>query len=269
MNTFNTQNPKVRLIAFFLFLAVIMLISGCDILLPAQPLPPTATTTQIQTVTPTIDWFPATPTPTGIPISSPTPRPTLADMRDGVTELLVDDDFTDASLWRTQQGSAGNVAFGNQNLSLAVAKPSTSLTSLSQHAIPADFYLEITLQTNLCQAEDQIGILFWYEADGYAYRILVNCAGQVRLELLQGGRNNVVHDWERASQMQLGSPANNRLGVWVADGRFQLYINDVFQFEETIANDQSGGLAVFARTISSSAMTIRFSDLQVYRVEPD
>jgi hypothetical protein len=45
-----------------------------------------------------------------------------------------------------------------------------------------------------------------------------------------------------------------------------LYIDDVFQFEERISRDQNGGLGLFARTIEGNAMTIRFSDLQIYQV---
>ena len=269
MNNNHSFHQKIRFASAMIALALFLFVSGCDILLPAQPLPPTATPTQTYTVTPTVDWFPATPTPTGVILPSPTPQPTQADMRAGVTELLVDDKFTDERLWQTQQGTAGNIAYGNENLSLAVAQPSTFLTSLSQHDLLENFYLEITIQTNLCQPADQAGILFWWQSNSNYYRLMMDCAGQVRLELIQDGRNFVVHDWEIASQVQLGSPASNRLGLWVSNGQFQLYVNDIFQFEETIASDQSGKLAVFARTISGSAMTVRFSNLEIYRVETD
>lgn len=250
-----------------MLLSILLIFAGCDLLTPPQPLPPTATSTQTPLPSPTFDWFPATPTPTLIAIPSPTPQPTLEGSLSGITEIRVDDDFSDEGLWETPQGQSGNVAFGTQNLSLAVARPDATLTSLSQHLLPSDFYLELTVQTSLCEPLDQFGIVFWQVANTDFYRLMVNCAGQYRLELIQGGQNFVLHDWEAAAQMALAAPATNRLALWVRDGQLQFYINDVFQFEERIAQDRNGTLGVFARTVLGPAMTVRFSDLQIYRVE--
>ena len=251
-----------------LTLVALISLSGCSDFLPPEPtITPTLTATQTETPTPTIDWFPATPTPTLPPLPSPTPQPTLEDLRAGITELLVEDDFTDESLWETRQSPAGNVAFGTQNLTLAIARAGTSLTSFSQHRLPENFYLEMTLQTSLCQPGDQMGLLFWRQSEGDYYRLLIDCASQVRLELVQGGQTIVLVDWMTAARVQPGAPATHRVGLYVSRGLFQLYINDAFQFENRIAQNRSGGLGVFARTISGNAMTIRFSDLQIYRTE--
>jgi len=262
-----SQKPtqiKVRILIFILGIA--LFISGCDLLLPTPPLPPTETPTQTVTSTLTIDWFPATPTPTFIPITSPTPQPTLADQRSGVTELLVEDDFTDDTLWTASQSESGNVAFGIENLTLAVARQNAYLFSLSQHPLPANFYLEFSAQSSLCQPEDQFGVVFWRQSEGDYYRLLLTCAGQYRLELVQGGQTIVVHNWEVSSRMQPGTQATNRIGLWAYQGQFQLYINDTFQFEEGVADDRDGELGVFARTVSGNVMTIRISDLQIYKV---
>lgn len=250
-------------------LSSVWLSAGCDLLLPPQPLPPTPTSTQTLVPSPTIDWFPDTPTPTALAIASPTPQPTLAGALTGISELLVEDYFTDDRLWLTPQGNTGNVAYGIENLSLAVAQPNAALTSLSQHTLPSNFYLELTVQTSLCGPLDQFGILFWHESDQDFYRLLLNCAGQTRLELIQGGASFVIRDWESASQMALAAPATNRLGLWVRDGQFQLFVNDMYQFEERIALDRSGALGVFARTCTGGAMTVRFSELKIFRVETD
>ncbi len=238
-------------------------------LLPAAPLPATPTPTQTPTPTPTIVWFPPTPTPTLNVIASPTPQPTQENQREGISELLVDDDFTDDSLWTTPQSESGNAAYGTGNLTLAVAKQGGYLTSLSRHELMSNFYLEITVQTSLCQPEDQFGIVFWHQSTGNTYQLLFNCAGQYRLELLQGGQVVVIHNWETASQMQPSHPATNRVGMWVYQGQFQLYINDAFQFEEQIARDRSGALGVIARTVTGNAMTMQFSELQIFRVNPE
>lgn len=256
------------ILCIFTFAALIIL-SGCGGLGTPESLPPTPTVTETVIPTPTIDWFPATATPTFIPSATPTLAIVVEGQQQGIKELLVNDDFSNPALWQTSQSNSGNVAFGNQNLTLAVASQSSSLTSLSQHELPPNFYLEITLQTSLCQPQDQVGMNFWYQSPSDFYRLLINCAGQYRLELIQGGQNFVVHDWEAASQIQPGAPAANRVGIWAYQGQLALYFNDVFQIEERVALDRSGGLSVFARSIESSAMTVKFSDLQIYRVELD
>lgn len=263
------QSLSFQALIGLIILAGLLSLSGCDFVPEEPTVTPTLTATQTETPIPTIDWFPTTPTPTLQPPPSPTPQPTLEDLREGTTEILVDDDFTDERLWETRQSQDGNIAFGTQNLTLAIARPNTNLTSLSQHELPQDFYLELTLQTSLCQPSDQVGVLFWHQSEGDYYRLLMDCAGRVRLELFQGGQASVLQDWEYAQRVQPGAPAANRLGLWLSEGQFQLYINDAFQFSRTVASNRSGGLGVYARTISSNAMTVRFSDLQIYQVETD
>lgn len=265
----STKFDPIRVILSLMALTALLAFVGCDLLATPEPPAPTPTFTSTPLPSPTIDWFPATPTPTQAALPSSTPLPTQEGGLAGITTLLVSDDFTDESLWQASQGTLGNVAFGTQNLSLALARPDATLTSLSQHSLPPNFYLEITIQTSLCEPLDQFGLLFWQESNQDYYRLLLNCAGQHRLELIQGGQNFVVRDWETASQMALAAPATNRLALWVRDGQVQLYINDIFQFSEGIAQERSGVLGVFARTVSSGAMTVRFSNLEIFRVEPE
>ena len=248
-------------------LIALVLLSGCGFLTPTTIPTATATPTTTSTPTPTIVWFPATPTATPMPRVSPTPQPTFPSQREGISSLLINDNFEDQSLWETYQSSAGNIAYGLEALNLAVAAQNASLRTVSQHTLPENFYLEFSLQISLCDPEDQIGILFWYLNEGDTYRVMMTCDGQVRLELIQGGQSIVVHNWETASQMNLTMPALNRIGLWVYQGRFQLFIDDVFQFEESVAQNRSGGLGFLARTDEGKAMTLRFSDLQIYEVE--
>lgn len=267
MSKLQSNSVSFNILSWVLALVLIMIISGCAPLSPAETPTPTLSPTPTPTFTPTPVWFPATPTPTFIANDTPTPQPTFQSQREGISSLLINDDFSDESLWQTFQSSAGNAAFGAGNLTLAVAQKNASLTSISQHALPQNFYLELSVQISLCQPEDQIGILFLYSSSGDTYRLLMTCNGRYRLELIQGGQSVVIHDWERSSQMSLNMPASNRIGLWLYNGRLQFFINDAFQFEERIAQNRAGGLAFFARTVEGNVMTIRFSDLQIYQVD--
>lgn len=189
--------------------------------------------------------------------------------QEGVTTLLIEDNFNNENLWVLPQSNTGNAALGVQNLTLAVSKPGVSIISTSQHSIPENFYLEITVEHALCQPPDRYGIDFWRQSAADFYRLVFNCAGEYRLLLVQGGLPIVVYDWETAKQIQLTYPAVNQIGLWVHEGRFQLYINDTFQFEEAILKNRTGSLSLYAETVTSTAMTIRFFDLKIYRVVID
>ncbi len=262
------QNPfSLKILIGTLLLIFMIIFPGCTPSPPSEIPTPTSTQTQLTTLTPTPVWFPATPTPTFIVNNTPTAQPTLTTQREGIVSLLIDDNFNNETWWQTFESASGNVAFGTETLTLAVAQQNASLLSISQHTLPENFYLEISLQISLCQPEDQTGILFLYSSESDTYRLLMTCDGQYRLELIQGGQSIVIHDWERASEMSLNMPASNRIGIWLYGGRFQFFLNDVFQFEERIAQNRSGGMGLFARTIEGNAMTIRFSDLQIYQVD--
>lgn len=264
------SDPKFQanwLIKGVIFLAIMLLGTGCASIETPQPALFTPTATQTHSPTPTVDWFPATATPTLVPSATPTPPTTLEDPYEGVGNLLIEDDFTNTVWWQTLQSESGNIAFGEENLTFAVSKPESILTSLSQHNLPQDFYLEVTLQTSLCQLEDHIGIIFWRESSSNFYQVLLNCGGQYRLELVQDGLRYGLIDWTAASQVQLGAPATNKLGLWVYQGDLRFFINDTYQFTERVAKDRTGTLGLLARTVAGPAMTIKFSDLAIYQVE--
>jgi hypothetical protein len=266
------SNPKFLANWFFkgvLLLAILLLGTGCATNETPQPTLSSPTATQTHTPTPTIDWLPATATPTLVPSATPTPPTTLEDPSEGLGNLLIQDDFSNTVWWQTLQSESGNIAFGEGNLTFAVSKQESILTSLSEHNLPSNFYLEVTLQTSLCQLEDHIGIILWRESSSNYYQLLLNCAGQYRLELVQDGLRYVLIDWTGASQVQLGAPATNQLALWVYQGDLRFFINGAYQFTERVANDRTGILGIFAKTVIGPAMTVKFSDLAINQVELD
>lgn len=269
MSDFQEKFQEKWLVKGLLILVILILCTGCAALETPEPTLSSPTTTQTHTPSPTVDWFPATPTPTLISSATPTSQVILEDQYEGVRSLLIQDDFTNTGWWETIRSESGNVAFGEGNLTLAVSGQDNAITSLSQHNLPQNFYLEVTLQTSLCQQEDQIGLIFWQESANDFYRLLLNCAGQYRFELVQDGLNYVLVDWTLASQVQLGAPATNQLAIWIYQGDFRFFLNGTYQFTERVARDRQGFLGFYAKTIFSPAMTVKFSDLSIYQVEID
>lgn len=254
------------------FLKVIMaslltiFISTCA-KLPESSLP---TTLPLETPTPlpspTIDWFPRTPTPTRTPFSTPTTNSTTFINPESIGELLIEDNFNNNSNWTTTKNEMGNVVYGDQLLSLAVSGDKGNLNSVSQHNIPADFYLTINVQVALCSPGDQYGVSFWRQESGANHRLIISCEGNYRFERFTGSSGLVLRDWETASKMMPGSPALHSIGIWARQGEIQVFINETYQFSINTLQNQAGGLAVFARAGGNIAMTVGFSELKVFKV---
>jgi hypothetical protein len=252
----------------YLALAVILFASACSEVIIEEL--PTATPTEIaaEEPSPTTDWFPATATPTSKPVTEQTPTVISFDPTANLGMILVEDDFSDSNLWKTSKSTAGNVVYGEGNLSLAVAGNKGNLNSLSPYALPQDFYLEMTVKVSLCQYGDQYGLLFWYLNSGDTYRLMLTCDGRLRLELITGNSGLVLQDWTYASKMMPGAPAEQVIGLWVKEGEIQVFINGTYQFTVKTRADRAGGLGVFARAAGDTAMTVGFSGLKVYQLKP-
>ena len=233
---------------------------------PATSVPPTATPTVTITSTPTatIIWFPPKPTYT--------PQPTLfldptLEPRPAVGDVLLRDDFSDQNGWTLAQTAAGSIASGSGELTLAIKDAKGSLLSLRETPQLANFYLEIDMQPSLCRGSDAFGLLLRAASGEDYYRVLANCTGQLRVELVKGSRGSVLHDWVASGQIPPGGLLRTRLGVWIAGGEMRIFVNDVYQFNVRDKSYTAGSLGVFARAAGDSPLTINFSNLVVYSVD--
>jgi hypothetical protein len=230
---------------------------------------PTSSPSPIPTETVTPVWFPPTPTATSVfiaAIPSATPDSSLAS-----GPVLLQDDFNDSLLWQTSQSEGGNITFGTDELTLAIAQSKFSLTSLRKQkgvenqAVLDNFYLEITVSPSLCQGDDLYGILFREATPGDAYRFLISCRGKLRLERIQKNLASVVQDWVLSPQIIPEIPASYQVGILAAGSDLRFYINDSFQFGVRDATLASGGLGVYARSVGTTPLTVSFSSLVVHQ----
>jgi hypothetical protein len=246
---------------FLLFLASFL--SSCVALTPTQAVTPFSSPTASITPSPTetIIWFPATPTPTPLATIPVEPTP---DMHPGVGALLLEDTFSDKVSWNTDRNSNGSVAYGIDELTLAVSMKEGQLMSLRNEPVLDDFYLEITASPSLCRSQDVYGLVLRATGEQVYYRFALTCGGLVRLERVSGGRYTILQDWLSSGQIPLGSPVRIRLGVWAKGDELRFFVNDVYQFGYANLPELSGQIGVFARSGGDNALTVNFSDLQVF-----
>jgi hypothetical protein len=226
-------------------LQLLFLLAGC---LPAQssptPVLPTETATIIPSPTETIVWFPATATFTPAPTREVTPTPELRPNRG---ESILTDTFTDRTSWQTTRSTAGSIAYGQDELTLAVSSARGSLVSFRSAPALIDFYLEIEAEPSLCRGGDAYGLLLRAHSNQDFYRLLLNCNGEVRFERLMEARSLPLHDWSSTGQPP-GGMMTTRLGVWALKDEMRIFINDVYQFTVKDPIWTGGQIGVFARS---------------------
>jgi hypothetical protein len=181
--------------------------------------------------------------------------------------MLLEDYFTDPATWTTARTGIGSIAFGQQELTLAVSAPQGTLYSLRNSLRLSDFYLEIQMLPSLCTPGDVFGLLLRANSGVDYYRLLINCNGQVRLERLKNSKILPLQDWVGSGQVFPGGLMRLRLGVWAYQEEIRVFINDVYQFSVHDPVWTEGQLGVFARSASDSPLTVSFSNLEIFGLE--
>ena len=247
---------------FICVFAVIILVSCTS---PTQ-IPPTATSTLApsETPSPTVIWFP--PTPTKTPVEKAEPTATL-ELRPGVGNIIFEDNFnSDSSAWLIGQNANGTTAIGVNEITIAIIQPRAYISSIRSEPTVSDFYAEITASPRLCVGLDEYGLLFRVRSTGDFYRYSLSCNGQVRLDRIVGGTAGSPQPWLISATVPRGAPSKTRLGVWARGSDLRFFVNDEYQFAVIDSYHDIGNLGVFARSAGENAVTVSFSELKIYQM---
>ncbi len=252
------MTARSSIILIFIIAASILVGCAAPTALPEPSHTPLPSETPIPTAT--IDWFPDTPTPTRA-ITQATPNPLQGLTPPAYTSVYIEDDFTDPEQWELGSSLAGNSAFGEGSITLALNGTKGDLISLSTHVLPAEYYLEITVDSALCTGKDAFGLNFWQGSEAGTYRLLFTCDGQLRVERHTENGSSILQDWTTARRFQPNAPARNRIGIWAQAGKVYFFVNDAYQTSIEVRKGLEGGLEVLARSSEGKAATFSFSHL--------
>lgn len=259
------NKPLLQIILVtFSILVFGLAILGCSSS-PKEPVFITATQTKTPSPSATIIWFPATSTATLAPTKPIAPTENL---HPAVGEILLEDDFGQLDNWSLTAEAGGRIAQGKNELTLAVQDAKTYIASLNSAINIQDAWMETSANVTLCKAADSYGLLIRAGSAMDAYRFLVNCQGQVKLERLKFGRATTLVDWMQSGQVLPGSPQKVRLQVWIVKSELRFFVNEVFQFSMRDAIFTSGKVGVFARQAAETPLTVSFSDLIIRSIQP-
>jgi hypothetical protein len=251
-----------------LVLCGIIGLSACQPVTTATLELPTATyITPSPTASPSPIWFPPTQTPTPPGPSQVASTPTSpASLEAGA--LIFSDDFSDPAAWELGQTGTGSRALGKNELTLAIAQPHSSLSSLRRDTQLGDYLLEITASPSLCKDGDEYGLLLRVTPEGDFYRWSLTCDGQTRLDKYYQGKASSPQGLMLSGAVPPGAPSQSRLAVRMKGKVLDFYINGEYQFSVRDPSLVSGTIGVYARAAGDNAVTVNFSDLSVYEPSP-
>lgn len=214
------------------------------------------------TITSTPIWFPATATPT--PFPTPVISPT-ADLRVGIGELLLEDNFDDATAWATSSDNDATAAVSNGRLNLVLKDRDSYLVTTRSTPTFTDFYAEITATTNFCNGEDEYGLVV-RALDGDHYRLALSCDGRAKVDRLRNGLSRQA-GWFSSGAIPSVTPGSSRLGVYAAGSQLHFYVNGLYLFSVTDTLLFKGTIGAFVHTAGEGDVSVSFSNLQVWAVE--
>jgi hypothetical protein len=244
----------------FGLLAMTFLLTSCASLNVSAPLELTAVQTETPLPSPTIVWFPpsATSSPQVFATSTATPE-----MRPGLGDVTVTDDFSDPKLWDIARSDQGSSALNANNLTLAV-QPGFYFRSLRHGLTLGNFYAEITASPSLCRGKDSYGLLVRANAVAY-YRFSLSCEGKTSAERISTGTREVLQSPIPSGDVP-GAPGQVRIGIWAVGQEMRLFLNGRYQFTIANSNYPTGTVGAFVNAAGKTAVVVNFSDLQIQEV---
>jgi len=260
------NSEKIQIARFPLFIVLglgMQLFSACLPQVTPEPSPTATLILSSETPTPTVIWFPATPTYTPYPTLELLPT---EDLSPAVGELILEDDFSDPDVWLLSETTAGSVALGSNQLTIVINATDTFLSSVRDGWLLTDFYLEITASPSMCRQLDEYGVLLRVSSTMDFYRFSLSCNGQMRLDRVYRGAASSPQPWMMSGAVPPGAPSSSTLGVWVSGSEMRFFVNDRYQFTVNDSYLTSGGVGVFARSTVDWPTTINFSDLKIYSI---
>jgi hypothetical protein len=244
-----------------------LLLSACSPMAAAPTLIPSETPqqpTEFPTDTPV--WFPPTATPTPFPTATLS-IPSTQEVRPSHGSLIFSDDFSSDSPWTVGRTSQTSRALNNQQLTLALSQPGGYLYSVREEPVLREYYAEITASPSLCLAGDQYGLLLRFnDADNF-FRFALTCDGQARVDRLFKGQPSSPQPLTFFGAIPPGAPSSSRLAFSILGRQIDFYVNDEYLFSVSDPNLLEGKIGVFVRSAGENALTVNFSNLEVFEIE--
>lgn len=227
---------------------------------PTGP-PPSATPSPSATFA-----FPtAPPTPTGTPTPPGTPTPDLLALAGPVH---YEDDFSLDQGWPLGEDAVGAASLVSGRLAIAVRVPGALRLVPAPAAPLADFLMEVNVRPEICQGEDEFGLVFRLNDFAEHYRLGITCDGEVRLRRATQTGLRALAPFAPHPAVRPGALAENRLTILARGPDLQVFLNGVAALQVRDPALAAGRFGLYVRTARSDLVTITFDDLMIRSLAP-
>jgi serine/threonine protein kinase len=221
--------------------------------------------------TPTIP--PATETATSIPAtntSAPLPSATVPVPNPG--EILLEDDFSDDSVWGTITDTESSVTYENSTLNMHVLQENWVIWSTPNDEDYRNVHLEVTVTRNDSDPTTAFGFICAQQPKDWSfYYLAATSAGQYALIKATDGESDVFltgdGEWEFSDAIAKNA-ASYRVGADCGNGRLTLYVDGRQIASATDSTYGTGRVGLFAWSGDKpSSANVNFDDFLLTSLE--
>jgi hypothetical protein len=210
--------------------------------------PPTETPRPTQTETPP-------PTSTPIPTETATPIP---------TEVLLEDDFSDDSIWGLLDEQTASIEYVNEALRMKLFKESWMAWTTPDDEVYENVHLEVTAYNNDGESTTEFGIVCYQQEDGASfYYAVITPGGEYAIVLAAEGETDLflTNDDEWGTSDLIENKDTYRIGMDCGNGTVALYVDGqlIDSVSDDTYTDGSSGLIVLSGD-DVSAADVSFDD---------
>jgi hypothetical protein len=219
-------------------------------------------------VQPSATVFPTVPFPTAAPTITETPPATLTatpDIEQSFGRLLYSTEFDTAQGWQIGRDAFGVTSLEDDQLSVVVNQPEALRTVIAPVDPVSDFYAEASLNTALCQPEDEFGMIFRINPLNEQYRFTITCDGGLRLRRVLADSSRAMVPFEPVSESVMPhAPAHNLLAVLARGADFELFVNGVSVLKAHDVALPTGKLGLVVSSAKGGQTTVTFDSFSVW-----
>ncbi|HSR48003.1 MAG TPA: LamG-like jellyroll fold domain-containing protein [Anaerolineales bacterium] len=241
---------------------------------PTLPPPPASTNTSPPPATESPTDVPtqipptATPIPTQTPFPTSTPTAVSGDPRTTLGQPAWRDPMESPAGWNVGEDTYTKISVEDGKLILT-GKSTIDGWRLTWPEIE-DVYLEATIATKTCTANDHYGLIFRVpdrHSPNEGYLLGFTCDGRYWFRSWDGEQMDTLVGLTVSSAINAGSNKSNRVGVMMDGDKFKLYANGTLLQEVTDDTwSEKGGIGVFIGARQTDGFTTETDEIAYWNL---